>query len=114
MGLTKKQLRKKYKKELKKITDKIVKGYRPEKIILFGSAVWGRMRRDSDLDLFIIKKGIGRKRRGERYLEVSKLLDHEIPVDLRIYTPYEVRKRLYLGDPFVKKIIKEGEIVYGT
>ena len=41
--------------ELKNILDRIVSGYKPQKVILFGSAVRGDMHKDSDIDLFIIK-----------------------------------------------------------
>ena len=39
--------------ELKSITQQIVNGYQPEKIILFGSSVSGKRTIDSDFDLFI-------------------------------------------------------------
>lgn len=44
-----------YQEEIKKITTKIVKKYKPEKIILFGSFTWGKPTKDSDVDLLIIK-----------------------------------------------------------
>jgi hypothetical protein len=34
-------------------------------------------------------------------------------VDYIIYKPEEVEDRLFLGDPFVKKIFKEGKVIYG-
>lgn len=42
--------------EIKKITNQIKKKYKPEKIILFGSFAYGEATKDSDVDLFIIKK----------------------------------------------------------
>jgi len=41
--------------EIKNITDQIVKKYKPQKIILFGSAARGEFGPDSDLDFLIIK-----------------------------------------------------------
>lgn len=35
----------KYKKEVQKIIDQIVNGYEPEKVILFGSAVSGKLKK---------------------------------------------------------------------
>ena len=45
-----------FEQKLKEITDKIVKEYQPEKIILFGSWAWGEPHEWSDVDLFIIKR----------------------------------------------------------
>lgn len=46
----------KHQKEIKKITNQIVKKYQPEKIILFGSYAWGKPAKNSDADLFIVKE----------------------------------------------------------
>lgn len=103
-----------YAKELRKIVAAL-KSYKPEKIILFGSAARGEFGFDSDLDFLIIKKGVHQLRRGERYCQVSKLLgSYKLPIDLLVYTPYEIKKRLYLGDPFIKKILSEGKVLYGS
>ncbi|MBL7159811.1 nucleotidyltransferase domain-containing protein [Candidatus Microgenomates bacterium] len=107
-------LKNNYQKELKKIVEAL-KAYKPEKIVLFGSVATGKFRPDSDFDFLIIKKGVDELRKGERYSQVSKLLgSHKLPMDLLVYTPYEIKKRLYLGDPFIKKILSEGQVLYGS
>jgi len=45
---------KKIKVIIKRISEKIQREYRPQKIILFGSYAWGKPGRYSDIDLFII------------------------------------------------------------
>lgn len=45
-----------FEKELEKVTQQIIEKYRPDKIILFGSAARGDWNSDSDADLLIIKK----------------------------------------------------------
>ena len=67
---------------------------------------------DSDVDLLIIKKdtplyGVDRIR------ELSKIIDRNVPVDLLIYRPEEFEKRLKMGDPFLKAVLKEGKVIYG-
>lgn len=54
--MTKKQL----KQEIKNITRQIIEKYRPERVILFGSAVRGNFDEHSDLDFLIIKRGTPR------------------------------------------------------
>ena len=43
---------------LKKIVRRILKVYKADKIILFGSAATDRMTPDSDIDLLIVRKGV--------------------------------------------------------
>ena len=97
-------------KDIQTMVKKIVEDYKPEKIYLFGSFVWGKLTFDSDVDLFIIKQT--KKDRPSRYKEVSNIIDWRIPVDILVYTPEEVKKRLYLGDFFIEDIINKGKLVY--
>ncbi|MGB2762194.1 MAG: nucleotidyltransferase domain-containing protein [Minisyncoccales bacterium] len=100
--------------EIKRITRQIVEKYKPEKIILFGSFAWGKPTKDSDVDLFIIKKS--KKKRLEREYELRmKLLGNKFPpMDLLIYTPKEVARRFEIGDFFIRDIFKTGKILYET
>ena len=97
--------------EITSITNQLISSYKPEKIILFGSAVKGKMTSDSDLDFFIIKKD--KKNSYERMVEVYRLVEKDIAADFIIYTPQELAERVRLGDPFVKSILKEGRVLYG-
>ena len=101
-----------FEKEIRNITAQIIEKYKPEKIILFGSAAHGKMTLDSDVDLLIIKKdtplyGVDRMR------ELSKLIERSVPVDLLVCRPEEFDKRLKMGDPFLKAVVKEGKVIYG-
>lgn len=101
-------------KDIDTIVKQIVDNYKPEKIILFGSAARGDIGPDSDVDLCIIKPGVDAKRGGERYRDVAENIPNSIAVDAIVYTPYELKKRLYLRDPFVLAIMQEGKVLYGT
>lgn len=96
------------------IVEKLKKEYKPEKIILFGSYAWGKVDKHSDIDLFIVKQT--NLRHIDRSVEVAKILDKEnemFALEPLVYTPQEVSYRLKLGDPFLKKIIKKGKVLYG-
>src|SRR3989344_9541557 len=97
--------------EIKNITDQIVKKYKPQKIILFGSAARGQFGPDSDLDFFIIKDD--KRRHIERMQELYQIIDYNVATDFIIYRPQEVRKRLKMGDPFLKLVLGEGKVLYG-
>lgn len=108
--MTKKQVE----KEIQSIVQQLIEKYKPQKIVLFGSAAKGKFGPDSDLDLLIVKEGIDGIAGHDRYRQVSRLLSHNMAMDLLVYSPYEIKKRLYLEDPFIKNILKEGRVLYDS
>ncbi|MFH1442255.1 MAG: nucleotidyltransferase domain-containing protein [Candidatus Omnitrophota bacterium] len=96
-----------------RLTQRIKKEYQPEKIILFGSQVYGHPTKDSDIDLFIIKES--NKRRIERFCEVRKIIRDIKGVSVQpiVFTKKELNRRLAIGDEFIKEIIGKGEVLYG-
>ena len=99
-------------KEIQRITKQIIEKYKPDRIILFGSAARGELKPDSDADFLIIKKETPLYG-ADRIRQLSQMIDRNIPVDLLIYRPEEFEQRLQMGDPFLKTIIKEGKTLYG-
>lgn len=99
-----------FQKEIKRITERIKKNYKPEKIILFGSCAYGRVSPSSDIDMLIVKKSP--KKRIDRIQEVLFLIDNNLPFEPLVYTPTELKERLDLGDFFIEEIIKKGKILY--
>ena len=98
-------------KEIDSIKKQLIEKYHPEKIILFGSAAWGDGE-VNDVDLLIIKSetpyyGIDRMR------ELDRLIKRNVAADMLVYRPDEIKERLALGDPFIKKVFKEGKVFYG-
>ena len=98
--------------KIKEISDKIVKEYEPEKIVLFGSHAWGEPHEWSDVDLFIIKES--NKNILERIRDVRRILfnTEAPPIDILVYTPAQMKHRLGLGDPFLKQIFSSGKTLY--
>lgn len=98
-------------KTIKTISQKIVREFKPEKIILFGSYAWGKPRPDSDLDLFIIKDSTDKRIERARKAR-SAIWGIGVPVDILVYTPQEIQRRVEKGDFFVKDIITKGKVLY--
>lgn len=99
--------------KIKEATEKIVKEFQPEKIILFGSRAWGEPTPDSDVDLFIVKESTERRIDRERAVE-RLLFGSKLPTDVLVYTPNEIKKRLWMEDFFIEKIMKSGKILYSA
>jgi uncharacterized protein len=99
---------------IRRMVEKIKREYHPQKIILFGSYAWGKPTQESDIDLFIIKNTTAS--RIDRAVKVRTILDEEnaqFPLDVLVYTPEEIKRRLEIEDDFVIEILEKGEILYG-
>jgi len=96
-------------KEVKKIVNQIVKGYNPEKIILFGSHANDTSGKFSDVDLAIIKN-TNKQTFFSRLKEVCSVIHSPLDTDLLVYTPKEWK--FYADHYFIKEIINTGKIVY--
>lgn len=96
--------------ELPRIVAILIKKYQPEKIILFGSLAEGCIHEWSDIDLFIVKETD--KRPIERVLEVARIVQPRVGIDLFVYTPSEVRTLLEENVSFVRDIVQAGKVLY--
>ncbi len=79
---------------------------------MFGSAGRQDYAQVNDLDFLIIKEDVPLNGL-DRIRELDKLIDRNIAVDMLIYRPDEFDKRIELGDPFIKTILREGRVLYG-
>ena len=96
------------------ITEKIKKEYRPEKIILFGSFAYGKPKKNSDIDLLIVKDT--QERPIDRRVKVRRVVSNlrkGYPFSPIVITSAEVSQRLKIGDQFLKEILSHGEVLYG-
>src|SRR3990167_1221709 len=79
-----------------KLTAMIVKKYKPEKVILFGSFAYGKPNEASDIDLLVVKK-VSRKKPIERSADLAYFLSEskDLPQSLkrRSFDPIVVTKQ---------------------
>jgi predicted nucleotidyltransferase len=98
---------------LNDIVNTLVREYKPERILLYGSRASGEPDEASDIDLFIVKESQESPYR--RAVRVRRLLRNparRIPVELLVVTPQELKQRLEIGDQFVQEILSRGEVLY--
>lgn len=96
--------------EIKKITNQIIKNYKPQKIILFGSMARANFREDSDIDMLIIKDTSEKKI--DRIKNVLFSVNYLLPFEPLVYTPGELEVRKRLGDSFILEVLREGKVLY--
>jgi len=89
---------------------KVAKEFRPQKIILFGSYAYGKPTMDSDVDVLIIMSFSGRN--PEKATEIWMATKPKFPVDIMVRKPSELKKRLALGDYFLKDVVNKGKVLY--
>ena len=93
------------------ITERIVRHFDPEQVILFGSYAYGTPHKDSDVDLFVIMEGEGDLfSRIHRVSQVAQV-DY-LPMDVLTRTPREVQERLDMGDYFMAEVLERGKVLY--
>ena len=97
--------------EIRSIVKQLIREYKPEKIILFGSLARGQVKKGTDIDLFIIKSDVP-ELGVDRIRQLDALIKYRLATDFIVYKPTELEQRLKLGDPFVKSILEEGKVLY--
>lgn len=100
-------------KEIQNIISQLIRLYKPEKVILFGSLAKGQLRQTTDIDLFIIKSDVP-ELGVDRIRQLDALIKYRLATNFIVYKPEEVEQRLKLGDPFIKSILEEGKVLYGA
>lgn len=104
-------MNKKYSRELKRIGDVLVKKYKPEKVIVFGSYALEKTHKWSDLDIVVVKNT--KKRFADRVEEVLGLVEPKEATDFLVYTPSEFEE-MAKNNYFIRdEVLKKGKVIYG-
>ena len=97
--------------EIHNIVDQLIRLYKPDRIILFGSLADGQIHEGTDIDLFIIKRDVP-EYGVDRIRQLDSLIKYKPATDFIVYRPEEFEQRLKLGDPFIKNILDKGKVLY--
>lgn len=92
---------------IRRIVDRIKNEFKPKLIILFGSRARGDYLKDSDFDLIVVSEKFKDLDFRERIVEIYKLVDEPIRLDVLCYTPEEFEKKKN-QICIVKKAVEEG------
>jgi len=97
---------------IENLTSRIVREFKPEKIILFGSHAYGAPTKDSDVDILVILRFSGKPVR--KAIEIRNSLNAHVPLDLIVRTPEQVSERIAQNDWFMREIIERGRTLYAA
>lgn len=96
---------------LQEIVNRIIAAVDPDKVILFGSYACGKPKRESDLDILVIKKtDLPRYKRSIPVYDALRGLT--IPKDIVVYTPEEVKDWENVPQSFVTSVMRRGRALY--
>ena len=99
-------------RQLRRLCERIVREFKPEKIILFGSHAYGQPTPESDLDLLVVMQFEGDPL--EQAVVMLNRLGVLLPIDLLVRTPQQIQQRLEIGDRFIGDIIERGQVMYAA
>ena len=95
---------------IRKYAVEIARQFHPNKMILFGSYAYGKPNEDSDVDILVIMSFKGRN--PEKATEIWMATRPKFPIDIMVRKPEEMKKRLAMGDFFLREITEKGELLY--
>jgi len=88
----------------------VARQFNPQKIILFGSYAYGKPTEDSDVDILVVMPFKGRN--PEKATEIWMATKPRFPIDIMVRKPAELKKRLKMGDFFLREITEKGKVLY--
>jgi predicted nucleotidyltransferase len=92
------------------LTSQIVRAFKPDRIILFGSHAYGNPGRDSDVDLLVVLPFEGKPVR--KAIEIRNKIHAGVPLDLIVRTPEQLGERMAQNDWFIREIVERGRTLY--
>ncbi|MCC6569513.1 MAG: nucleotidyltransferase domain-containing protein [Anaerolineales bacterium] len=103
---------------MKQITRKVIsdfatqvaRQFRPQQIILFGSYAYGNPTDHSDVDILVVMPFKGRN--PDKATEIWMATKPKFPIDIMVRKPAELKKRLKMGDFFLREITAKGKVLY--
>ena len=96
--------------EIENVAQSIVRMFRPQRVILFGSHARGTAGEDSDVDLLVILPFEESPLR--KSVDILNRLDVRFPLDLIARRPDDVERRYREGDPLIREALDHGTTLY--
>lgn len=88
----------------------IAERFDPEQIILFGSYAYGEPQPDSDVDLLVVMRTSLKET--EQAIRICQSIPYSYGLDLLVRTPENLKRRIEMGDRFLRDITLQGKVLY--
>ena len=99
------------KREIRKVCERIVREFRPRKVILFGSYAYGRPPVESDVDLLVIMPAYDVIAQAIR---ISGAFERQFSHSIIVRTPKQIERGLREEDCdwFLREVMDKGKVLY--
>jgi predicted nucleotidyltransferase len=101
------------KSQLDQVIQRLVKEFKPNKIILFGSHAWGTPDADSDIDILVIVSASDIPPTRRASLAYRTLQGLKIPIEVIVSTQKEIDRYRSVPASLTRKILEKGQVIYG-
>lgn len=96
---------------IQEMVRRIVEGFHPDKVILFGSHARGEAGPDSDVDLMVVMPVEGSRRR--KAVEIGAALGVTgVPKDILVITPADATRYRSIVGTIIRPAFLEGKVLY--
>ncbi len=92
------------------VVRQIVERFRPRRVILFGSYVYGQPHPGSDVDPLVEMDTPLRD--AQQAARICQAIDYHFGLDVVVRTPATIQKRLAQGDLFLAEVLSRGTVLY--
>ena len=96
---------------LQDVTRRIVATVKPRRVVLFGSAARGQMKKDSDLDVLVVVSERAHRRQTAQKIYRS-LHGSGVAIDIVVATEGDLKKYGQRPGTILKTALQEGRILY--
>jgi predicted nucleotidyltransferase len=93
--------------------DRLVDALHPERIILFGSHVWGSPTADSDLDFLVIVGESDLPPHKRAQVAYRSLMGLGVPCDVLVQTHAETERLRQVATSLTRRVLEQGRVVHG-
>ena len=94
---------------IRRLAREIAERFQPEKSILFGSYAYGCPNADSDVDLLVVMPA---RNEIDQAARIYNSFDAPFSVDVIVWTPRNLERRLRWGDDFLREIVSQGKVFH--
>ena len=98
---------------IEEMVERIVEGFDPLRVVLFGSHARGEAKWDSDVDLLIVFDHVEREDKRELAVDIRRAISGvPIPVDVIVTDVDEIDRRGHIVGTVLRPALREGKVVY--
>jgi predicted nucleotidyltransferase len=97
-------------RRIRSYVSEVVRQFRPERVVMFGSYASGKPRPDSDVDLLVVMRHTGAA--AEQAARIRRSIRAGFPLDIIVRSPEAIRRRIAMGDGFIRDIVERGKVLH--